>query len=84
MSHKRVAGEIGSIQVLFNNEKSASLQATLETAPWQPIDAQATADRVSETPTLLLGRTGSKLSPVSSAATFDPAKLAAAIRSSLG
>jgi len=48
------------------------------------IDAQATADRVSETPTLLLGKTGSNLSPVSSAATFDPAKLAAAIRSSLG
>jgi protein-disulfide isomerase len=48
------------------------------------IDAQAAADRVSQTPTLLLGKTGSKLSPVSSAATFDPAKLAAAIRSSLG
>ena len=45
------------------------------------IDAQATADHVSETPTLLLGKTGSKLSPVSSAATFDAAKLAAAIRS---
>jgi protein-disulfide isomerase len=44
------------------------------------IDAQATADRVSETPTLFLGKTGSKLSPVSSAATFDAAKLAAAIR----
>jgi protein-disulfide isomerase len=45
------------------------------------IDAQATADRVSQTPTLLLGKTGSKLNPVSSAATFDAAKLAAAIRS---
>jgi protein-disulfide isomerase len=45
------------------------------------IDAQATADRVSQTPTLLLGKTGSKLNPVSSAATFDDAKLAAAIRS---
>ena len=45
------------------------------------IDAQANADRVSQTPTLLLGKTGSKLNPVSSAATFDPAKLAAAIRS---
>jgi protein-disulfide isomerase len=46
----------------------------------EKIDAQATADRVSGTPTLLLGRTGSRLSSVSSAA-FDPAKLAAAIRS---
>jgi protein-disulfide isomerase len=45
------------------------------------IDAQARADRVSQTPTLLLGKTGSKLNPVSSAATFDAAKLAAAIRS---
>src|SRR5512133_2577445 len=44
------------------------------------IDAQATADRVSQTPTLLIGKTGSKLNPVSSAATFDAAKLAAAIR----
>ena len=45
------------------------------------IDAQANADRVSQTPTLLLGKTGSKLNPVSSAVTFDAAKLAAAIRS---
>ena len=44
------------------------------------IDAQATADRVSQTPTLLLGKTGSKLKPVSSTATFDAAQLAAAIR----
>jgi protein-disulfide isomerase len=58
--------------------------STLVTNATKRIDAQAAADRVSETPTLLLGKTGSKLSPVSSAATFDPAKLAAAIRSSLG
>jgi protein-disulfide isomerase len=44
------------------------------------IDAQATADRVSETPTLFLGKTSSKLKLVSSAVTFDAAKLAAAIR----
>jgi protein-disulfide isomerase len=44
------------------------------------IDAQATADRVSQTPTLLLGKTGSKLKPVSSTAPFDAAQLAAAIR----
>jgi protein-disulfide isomerase len=48
------------------------------------IDAQATADHVSGTPTLSLGKTGSKLSPVSSSVTFDEAKLAAAIRSNLG
>ena len=58
--------------------------STLVTNATKRIDAQAAADRVSQTPTLLLGKTGSKLSPVSSAATFDPAKLAAAIRSSLG
>jgi protein-disulfide isomerase len=44
------------------------------------IDAQATADRVSQTPTLFIGKTGSKLKPVSSTATFDAAQLAAAIR----
>lgn len=44
------------------------------------IDAQATADRVPQTPTLLIGKTGSKLKPVSSTATFDAAQLAAAIR----
>ena len=44
------------------------------------IDAQATADRVSETPTLFIGKTGSKLKPVSSTVTFDAAQLAAAIR----
>jgi protein-disulfide isomerase len=48
------------------------------------IDRQAKADRVSQTPTLLLGKTGSKLQPVSSQVTFDEAKLAAAIRRSLG
>jgi protein-disulfide isomerase len=44
------------------------------------IDAQANADRVSQTPTLFIGKTGSKLKPVSSTATFDAAQLAAAIR----
>jgi protein-disulfide isomerase len=44
------------------------------------IDAQATADRVPQTPTLFIGKTGSKLKPVSSTATFDAAQLAAAIR----
>lgn len=54
--------------------------STFVTNATNRIDAQATLDNVSQTPTLLLGKTGSKLSPVSSAATFDPAKLAAAIR----
>ena len=67
------------VRRLINEQNS-----TFVTNATNRIDAQATADRVSETPTLLLGKTGSKLSPVSSAATFDPAKLAAAIRSSLG
>jgi protein-disulfide isomerase len=44
------------------------------------IDAQANADRVSQTPTLFIGKTGSKLNPVSSTATFDAEELAAAIR----
>jgi protein-disulfide isomerase len=44
------------------------------------IDVQATADRVSGTPTLFIGKTGSKLKPISSTVTFDAAQLAAAIR----
>jgi protein-disulfide isomerase len=48
------------------------------------IDSRAKADRVSGTPTLLLGKTGSTLHVVSSAVTFDAASLAAAIRRSLG
>jgi hypothetical protein len=39
---------------------------------------------VAGTPTLFLGKTGSKLSEVSSTVTFDEAKLAAAIRRNLG
>lgn len=48
------------------------------------IDAEATGDRLPETPTLFLGKTGSKLHIVSSSVIFDEAKLAAAIRSSVG
>src|SRR6266513_1844176 len=48
------------------------------------IDSQSNADRVTQTPTLLLGKTGSKLQPVSSQVTFDEARLAAAIRRALG
>jgi protein-disulfide isomerase len=53
--------------------------STFVTNATNKTDAQATADNVSETPTLFLGKTGSKLKLVSSAATFDAAKLAAAI-----
>lgn len=44
------------------------------------IDGQANADNVSQTPTLLLGKTGGPLHAVSSKDTFDAARLAAAIR----
>jgi protein-disulfide isomerase len=55
--------------------------STLVTKATHRIDAQATADKVSETPTLLVGKTGSKLKKVSSTAPFNAAELAAAIRS---
>jgi protein-disulfide isomerase len=55
--------------------------STFVTNATHRIDAQATADKVSETPTLLIGKTGSKLKKVSSTAPFDAAELAAAIRS---
>ena len=61
-------------QLLDNQDSSFVTDAT------NKIDAQATADRVSQTPTLFIGKTGSKLKPVSSTATFDAAELAAAIR----
>ena len=61
-------------QVLDDQDSSFVTDAT------DKIDAQATADRVSGTPTLFIGKTGSKLKPVSSTATFDAAELAAAIR----
>ena len=61
-------------QLLDNQDSSLVTDAT------NKIDAQATADRVSQTPTLFIGKTGSKLKPVSSTATFDAAELAAAIR----
>jgi protein-disulfide isomerase len=61
-------------QLLDNQDSSLVTDAT------NRIDAQATADRVSQTPTLFIGKIGSKLKPVSSTATFDAAELAAAIR----
>ena len=61
-------------QLLDNQDSSLVTDAT------NRIDGQATADRVSQTPTLFFGKTGSKLKPVSSTVTFDAAQLAAAIR----
>src|SRR6266487_3324327 len=68
-----------AVQRLLDAQNSSAVKNVTDR-----IDAQGSADRVSQTPTLLLGKTGSKLKPVSSAATFDEAKLANAIRSSLG
>jgi protein-disulfide isomerase len=63
------------VRRLLTAQNSTTVKNATET-----IEGQEKADRVSQTPTLLLGKTGSKLSAVSSAATFDPVKLAAAIR----
>jgi protein-disulfide isomerase len=65
-----------AVQRLLDAQNSSAVKNVADR-----IDAQGSADRVSQTPTLLLGKTGSKLKPVSSGATFDAAKLAAAIRS---
>jgi protein-disulfide isomerase len=65
-----------AVQRLLDAQNSSAVKNVTDR-----IDAQRSADRVSQTPTLLLGKTGSKLKPVSSGATFDAAKLAAAIRS---
>ncbi len=43
------------------------------------VDGKANADKVSETPTILLGKTGSKLRKVATRVAFDEARLAAAI-----
>jgi protein-disulfide isomerase len=55
--------------------------STFVTNATHRLDAQANADNVSETPTLLIGKTGSKLKKVPSTAPFNAAELAAAIRS---
>jgi protein-disulfide isomerase len=64
------------VKRLLDSQDSAAVQNTIDR-----INSQGDADRVSSTPALFLGKTGSKLQPVSSTVTFDPAKLAAAIRS---
>ena len=68
-----------NVRRLLDNQNS-----TFVTNATNRIDSQATADGVSETPTLFLGKTGSKLKLVSPTVPFDEAKLGAAIRASLG
>jgi protein-disulfide isomerase len=63
------------VRALLDDQNS-----TLVTNATHRIDAQANADKLSETPTLLIGKTGSKLKKVSSSAPFNAAELAAAIR----
>ena len=64
------------VQRLIDDQKSNAVMDVGKT-----IDGQANSDNVSQTPTLLLGRTGGPLHVVSSKDTFDAARLAAAIRS---
>lgn len=64
------------VRRLLDSQDSAAVQKTIGR-----INSQGDADRVSSTPSLFLGKTGSKLRPVLSGVTFDQAKLAAAIRS---
>jgi hypothetical protein len=63
------------VQAVLDDQKSSAVKSVGE-----GFDAAG----VSSTPTLLLGKTGSTLRPVSSSVTFDEAKLAAAIRRNLG
>ena len=61
---------------LLDDQKSAGVIAVGKT-----VDGEAKADNVSQTPTLLLGRTGGPLRMVSTKDTFDAARLAALVRS---
>jgi protein-disulfide isomerase len=75
---EKAAASVPGMQVrrLLDEQNSEAVKAV-----GKKIDGQATADNVSQTPTLLLGRTGGPLHEVSSKDTFDAARLAAAIRS---
>jgi protein-disulfide isomerase len=64
------------VRRLLDSQDSAAVQNAVDR-----INSQGDADRVASTPSLFIGKTGSKLRPVSSGVTFDQAKLAAAIRS---
>ena len=63
------------VQRLLDEQQSDAVIAV-----GKKIDGAANADNVSQTPTLLLGKTGGPLRMVSSKVTFDQARLAAAIR----
>jgi protein-disulfide isomerase len=75
---EKAAASVPGMQVrrLLDEQKSDAV-----IADGKKIDGKATADKVSQTPTLFLGRTGGPLREVSSKDTFDQARLAAAIRS---
>jgi protein-disulfide isomerase len=76
----RAAASVPGMDVrrLLDDQDSAVVKSAIDR-----IESQAKADRVSSTPWLLLGKTGSKLHVVSSDATFNEARLADAIRRSL-
>ncbi len=78
---QRAAASVPGMDVrrVLDDQNSSTVKSAAER-----IDSQATADRVSGTPTLFLGKRGAKRHVLSSAVTFDEAKLANAIRSSLG
>ena len=63
------------VKRLLDEQKSHAVIAVGKT-----VDRDAKADKVSETPTLLIGKTGSKLRKVPSKLAFDEARLVAAIR----
>jgi protein-disulfide isomerase len=67
-----------NVRRVLDEQRSSAVKAA-----GAAVDAQANAAQLIGTPTIFLGRTGSKPKAVSSAVTFDVAKLAAAIRSQL-
>jgi len=74
---EKAAASVPGMQVqrVLDEQKSDAVIAA-----GKRIDGQANADNVSQTPTILLGRTGGRLRAVSSRDTFDAARLAAAVR----
>src|SRR5438874_374757 len=58
------------VRRLLDSQDSAAVQNAIDR-----INSQGDADRVASTPALFIGKTGSKLRPVSSGVTFDQAKL---------
>jgi protein-disulfide isomerase len=77
---KQAAASVPGLKVhrVLDQQSSSAVEAAGRT-----IDSQANADEVPVTPSLYLGKTGTKPRYVSSSVTFDPAKLAAAIDSQI-